>query len=83
MNLVMIYLYLILCGIVLGGPWPQYSIISLMHIYSRGFNRFNMIKRYLLPRGWTGVVGFYLPEALGAHLEPPTVLISNQQYLGY
>lgn len=73
-----IYLYLILCGIVLGGLASVFNH-SLMHII-RGFNRFNMIKRLLIAGAITGVVGFYLPEALGAHFGSTDTLISNQQY---
>jgi CIC family chloride channel protein len=73
-----IYLYLILCGIVLGGLASVFNN-SLMHII-RGFNRFNMIKRLLIAGAVTGVVGFYLPEALGAHFGTTDSLISNQQY---
>lgn len=73
-----IYLYLILCGIALGGLATIFNN-SLMHVI-RGFNRFNMIKRLLIAGAVTGVVGFYLPEALGAQFSSTDTLISNQQY---
>jgi chloride channel protein, CIC family len=73
-----IYLYLILCGIVLGGLASVFNN-SLMHII-RGFNRFNMMKRLLIAGAVTGVVGFYLPEALSAHFSSIDTLISGQQY---
>lgn len=73
-----IYLYLILCGIVLGCLASLFNN-SLMHIIS-GFNRFNMIKRLLIAGTITGVVGFYLPEAMGAHFSSADSLISTQNY---
>jgi CIC family chloride channel protein len=71
-----IYLYLILCGIVLGGLASVFNN-SLMHLMS-GFKRFNMIKRLLMAGAITGVVGFYLPEAMGTHFNTADALISTQ-----
>ncbi|KXI29495.1 chloride channel protein [Paraglaciecola hydrolytica] len=71
-----IYLYLILCGIALGGLASFFNN-SLMHVM-RGFKRFNMMKRLLMAGAITGVVGFYLPEAMGAHFNSADALISAQ-----
>ncbi|MDP5030634.1 MAG: chloride channel protein [Paraglaciecola sp.] len=73
-----IYLYLILCGIILGGLASVFNNLLMQVI--RGFNRFNMIRRLLIAGVITGIVGFYLPEALGAHFNSADTLISNQQY---
>ncbi|WP_340678449.1 chloride channel protein [Paraglaciecola sp.] len=70
-----IYLYLILCGIVLGGLAAFFNN-SLMHIM-QGFKRFNMMKRLLMAGAITGVVGFYLPEAMGAHFNSADAIIST------
>ena len=69
-----IYFYLILCGIALGGLASFFNN-ALMHLMS-GFKRFNMIKRLLMAGAVTGVVGFYLPEAMGTHFNSAGSFIS-------
>ena len=71
-----IYFYLILCGIALGGLASFFNN-SLMHVM-RGFKRFTMVKRLLMAGAITGVVGFYLPEAMGTHFNSADALISLQ-----
>jgi H+/Cl- antiporter ClcA len=71
-----IYFYLILCGIALGGLASFFNN-SLMHLM-RGFKRFNMVKRLFMAGAITGVVGFYLPEAMGTHFNSADALISLQ-----
>jgi H+/Cl- antiporter ClcA len=60
-----IYLYLVIFGMVLGALATFFNN-SLMTVI-RGFNRFNMVRRLLIAGAVTGIVGFILPEALGAH----------------
>jgi len=74
-----IYLYLVLCGIALGWLASVFNN-SLMYVI-KGFQRFNMSKRLLIAGAITGVVGFYLPEALGAHFGTADALISDQNHL--
>ncbi|MFT4938070.1 MAG: CIC family chloride channel protein [Paraglaciecola sp.] len=62
-----IYLYLILIGVTLGGLATLFNN-SLMMVID-GFNRFNMVRRLLIAGCITGIVGFILPEALGANFE--------------
>ena len=71
-----IYFYLILCGIDLGGLASFFNN-SLMHVM-RGFRRFTMVKRLFMAGAITGVVGFYLPEAMGTHFNSAGALISLQ-----
>ena len=71
-----IYFYLILCGIALGGLASFFNN-SLMHLM-RGFKRFTMVKRLFMAGAITGVVGFYLPEAMGTHFNSADALISLQ-----
>lgn len=73
-----IYLYLILCGIALGGLAALFNN-TLMHII-KGFNRFNMVKRLLIAGVITGIIGFYLPQAMGAHFSSADALISGENY---
>lgn len=60
-----IYLYLVIFGIALGALATLFNN-SLMYVI-RGFRRFNMARRLLIAGAATGIVGFILPEALGAH----------------
>jgi len=60
-----IYLYLVIFGIVLGALATFFNN-SLMTVI-RGFHRFDMVRRLLIAGAVTGIVGFILPEALGAH----------------
>jgi H+/Cl- antiporter ClcA len=60
-----IYLYLVVFGIVLGALATFFNN-SLMTVI-RGFHRFNMVRRLLIAGAVTGIVGFILPDALGAH----------------
>jgi H+/Cl- antiporter ClcA len=60
-----IYLYLMIFGIVLG-VLATFFNNSLMTVI-RGFNRFGMVRRLLIAGAVTGIVGFILPDALGAH----------------
>lgn len=72
-----IYLYLILFGILLGGlaSLLNNSLMAVMRI----FQRFNMIKRLLIAAVVTGLVGYALPEALGAHFFTAHSLVLQQQ----
>jgi H+/Cl- antiporter ClcA len=70
-----IYLYLILFGVVLGGLASLFNNSLMMVI--RGFNRFNMVRRLLIAGSVTGIVGFILPEALGAHFHSVHTLIQQ------
>ena len=74
-----IYLYLILCGIVLGGLASVFNNALMLVI--RGFNRFNMIKRLLIAGLITGIVGYFLPDAMSTHFNSVDGIIS-QQHLG-
>jgi H+/Cl- antiporter ClcA len=60
-----IYLYLVLFGIVLGALATVFNncLMTVIH----GFHRFNMVRRLLIAGAITGIVGFILPDALGAH----------------
>jgi H+/Cl- antiporter ClcA len=60
-----IYLYLVIFGIVLGALATFFNN-SLMTVI-RSFHRFDMVRRLLIAGAVTGIVGFILPEALGAH----------------
>ena len=60
-----IYLYLVVFGVVLGALATFFNN-SLMTVI-RGFHRFNMVRRLLIAGAVTGIVGFILPDALGAH----------------
>jgi H+/Cl- antiporter ClcA len=60
-----IYLYLVVFGIVLGALATFFNN-SLMAVI-RSFQRFDMVRRLLIAGAVTGIVGFILPEALGAH----------------
>lgn len=60
-----IYLYLVIFGIVLGALATFFNN-SLMRVI-RSFHRFDMVRRLLIAGAVTGIVGFILPEALGAH----------------
>ena len=72
-----IYLYLILFGILLGGlaSVMNNSLMGVMRV----FQRFNMIKRLLIAAIVTGLVGYLLPEALGAHFFSTHSLVLQQQ----
>lgn len=71
------YLYLILFGIALGAIATLFNN-SLMLVI-RQFNRINMVNRLLLAGVLTGVVGYVIPEALGAHYHSAHELF-NQQF---
>ena len=60
-----IYLYLIVFGIVLGALATFFNNCLMTVI--RGFHRFDMVRRLLIAGALTGIVGFILPDALGAH----------------
>lgn len=60
-----IYLYLVIFGIVLGALATFFN--NSMMTVIRGFHRFDMIRRLLIAGAVTGIVGFILPDALGAH----------------
>jgi CIC family chloride channel protein len=60
-----IYLYLVVFGTVLGALATFFNN-SLMAVI-RSFQRFDMVRRLLIAGAVTGIVGFILPEALGAH----------------
>ncbi|MFQ3236158.1 MAG: CIC family chloride channel protein [Paraglaciecola sp.] len=72
-----IYLYLIVFGIALGGLASvlNNSLMGVMRV----FQRFNMIKRLLIAASVTGLVGYLLPEALGAHFFSTHSLVLQQQ----
>lgn len=70
-----IYLYLILFGVLLGGLATLFNN-SLMMVM-RGFERFNMVRRLLIAGAVTGIVGFILPDALGAHFHSVHTLIQQ------
>ena len=70
-----IYLYLVVFGMVLGALATFFNH-SLMAVI-RGFHRFNMVRRLLIAGTVTGIVGFILPEALGAHFHSAHDLISQ------
>jgi H+/Cl- antiporter ClcA len=70
-----IYLYLILFGVLLGGLATLFNN-SLMMV-TRGFQRFNMAWRLLIAGALTGIVGFILPDALGAHFHSVHNLIQQ------
>ena len=71
-----VYLYLILCGIALGGlaSFFNNALMYLMH----SFKRFNMVIRLLLAALLTGLVGSFLPDAMGTHFYTADALISTQ-----
>ncbi|MFT6988350.1 MAG: H+/Cl- antiporter ClcA [Paraglaciecola sp.] len=60
-----IYLYLVVFGIVLGALATFFNNCLMTVI--RGFHRYNMVRRLLIAGAVTGIVGFILPDALGAH----------------
>ncbi|WP_158972115.1 chloride channel protein [Paraglaciecola sp. L3A3] len=60
-----IYLYLVIFGISLGCIASLFNH-SLMHVMQK-FSQISMVYRLLLAGVLTGVIGFILPEALGAH----------------
>ena len=60
-----IYLYLVVFGIALGALATFFNN-SLMTVI-RSFHRFDMVRRLLIAGTVTGIVGFILPDALGAH----------------
>jgi H+/Cl- antiporter ClcA len=70
-----IYLYLVIFGIVLGALATFFNN-SLMTVI-RGFHRFNMVRRLLFAGAVTGIVGFILPEALGAHFNSAHALFAD------
>ena len=72
-----IYLYLIVFGIVLGGLASvlNNSLMGVMRV----FQRFNMVKRLLIAASVTALVGYLLPEALGAHFFSTHSLVLQQQ----
>jgi H+/Cl- antiporter ClcA len=60
-----IYLYLVIFGVALGALATFFNN-SLMTVI-RSFHRYDMVRRLLIAGAVTGIVGFILPEALGAH----------------
>jgi CIC family chloride channel protein len=74
-----IYLYLILFGVLLGFI-ANFFNNSLMLVI-RSFERFSMIKRLLIAGSVTGIIGFILPEAMGAHFHSANELFMQQDKL--
>ena len=70
-----IYLYLIFFGVLLGGLASLFNNSLMMVI--RKFKRFNMVRRLLIAGTITGLVGFVLPDALGAHFHSVHTLIQE------
>lgn len=70
-----IYLYLVIFGIVLGALATFFNN-SLMTVI-RSFHRFDMVRRLLIAGAVTGIVGFILPEALGAHFNSAHALFAE------
>ncbi|MCF2947614.1 chloride channel protein [Paraglaciecola aquimarina] len=62
-----IYLYLIILGIALGYLASVFNN-SLMFVMQQ-FSKINMINRLLLAGVLTGIIGYILPESLGAHFD--------------
>jgi H+/Cl- antiporter ClcA len=72
-----IYLYLIIFGIILGCLATLFNK-TLMLVISR-FGRINMVRRLLIAGLITGIVGYILPDALGAHFHSAHVLIAQDE----
>jgi H+/Cl- antiporter ClcA len=70
-----IYLYLVIFGIVLGALATFFNN-SLMTVM-RGFHRFDMVRRLLIAAAVTGIIGFILPAALGAHFNSAHALFAE------
>ncbi|MFT5313278.1 MAG: CIC family chloride channel protein [Paraglaciecola sp.] len=70
-----IYLYLILFGVLLGGLASLFNNALMMVI--RGFKRVSMVRRLLIAGVITSLVGFILPDALGAHFHSVHTLIQQ------
>ena len=70
-----IYLYLVLFGIVLGALATFFNNCLMTVI--RGFHSLNMVRRLLIAGAVTGIVGFILPDALGAHFHSAHDLFSQ------
>jgi H+/Cl- antiporter ClcA len=72
-----IYLYLIIFGTLLGCLASLFNK-TLMLVIS-GFGRINMVRRLLIAGLITGIVGYILPDALGAHFHSAHVLIAQDE----
>jgi len=70
-----IYLYLVVFGIVLGALATFFNNCLMTII--RSFHRLNMVRRLLIAGAVTGIVGFILPDALGAHFHSAHNLIAQ------
>lgn len=71
-----IYLYLIFLGVGLGciASWFNNSLMFVMD----KFSQVNIVSRMLLAGCLTGLIGFILPEALGAHFESAHQLFNQE-----
>jgi len=72
----MYYLYLVLLGIVLGALAALFNH-QLMRVM-RYFRPVNMVWRLIIAAIFTGVVGMFLPEALGANFNDVELVFGNQ-----
>jgi H+/Cl- antiporter ClcA len=72
-----IYLYLILFGVLLGGLASLFNR-SLMMVM-RNVGQINMVRRLLLAGLITGLIGFLIPESLGAHFHSAHQLIDQNE----
>ncbi len=70
-----IYFYLVIFGILLGGLATLFNN-QLMNVM-RLFRPLNMLSRLLLAAAITGLIGAFLPEAMGSKLDNLHPLISN------
>lgn len=71
-----IYLYLIIFGVLLG--WLATLFNNSLMIVIRSFSRFSMVRRLLIAGSVTGIIGFILPDAMGAHFHSAHDLFMQQ-----
>ena len=75
-----IYLYLIILGVILGALASLFNN-GLMFVM-RQFSQINMVNRLLLAGILTGIIGFILPESLGAHFDSAHQLFNQNPSIG-
>lgn len=75
-----IYLYLILVGVMLG--YLAYLFNNSLMFIMEKFSQINMANRLLLAGVLTGIIGFILPEALGANFDSAHQLFNQQVSIG-